>query len=57
MSTNCIYLTHPPESRLFEFEPSYLETARRSGLEVVDYQPWNDAQGHAAFNSFRLRRK
>ncbi|MGP8200844.1 MAG: ArnT family glycosyltransferase [Limisphaerales bacterium] len=57
MSTNCIYLTHPPEYRLFEFEPSYLETARRSGLEVVDYQPWNDAQGHAAFNSFRLRRK
>jgi len=56
-STNCIYLGHPPEYKLFDFEGLYLEAARRSGLDIVDVRPWCDAQGHAAFYSLRLRRR
>ena len=56
-STNCIYLAHPPEYRLLEFGPSYLEAARRSGLDFVDVRSWNDHQDHAAFYSLRLRGK
>jgi hypothetical protein len=56
-STNCIYLMHSREYALFDFEPSYVEAARRAGWAVVGVQPWRDHEGQVAFYSFRLRRQ
>jgi hypothetical protein len=55
--TNCIYLAHPTDYRLYEFEPAYLESARRSGLDVIDVRPWKDHQDQTAFFSLRLGKK
>jgi NADH:ubiquinone oxidoreductase subunit 3 (subunit A) len=56
--TNCIYLAHPPQDRIFAFgELACLEAAQRSGLVWTDVRAWRDYQGYVAFYSFRLRAK
>jgi hypothetical protein len=54
-STNCIYLAHPDEYRVYGFGRKFLDWSLGAGAAKVEVRPWCDRQNNVVFYSIRLR--